>query len=341
MYDGTELKAGTAEAEAAVKSFGDATEAAADQATMALRSVDDVSLSGVGQEVEQADSKLKAMGQTASEEIPGALTDLSDSAADAATGLSTAFATLGPAGIAVGVALAGFGILMRKSEEAKEKFKADVQSWTAAYMEGLGRITASSRRAKLEEDLLNPDSVIAQMKEIADRIGVDQQLIISAVYGTPAQRAQAAADMATKLDQLRDRYDTIIDRREHQLLVDGVVKERLQEQFEILSRQVVGYEDLLGLTQDGVTAQQEARDAARDQLEAYDKLGLLTKEEEKKLERMRDRQRELTTEAREMAQQYGYTVDYARELLEIAREIGNTVGEATGNLAAAVLRGDS
>lgn len=347
IWDGTRLKAGTEEAERAVESLADnidtssdeikrsldSIEATADSAGTSLKSVDDISLSGVGQEVEQADSKMKALGQTASEEIPGAMTDLSDSAADAATGLSTAFATLGPAGIAVGAVLAGIGIMMRKSQEAKEKFTADAQAWTDAYIEGLGKITAATRRAKLEEDLLNPDSVIAQAEKVRQAIGADQSLVVSSIYGTPAERAAAQADLETKISRLTARYDTVIDKREKQLLTDGYVSEELDEQFNTLTRQVNGYEDLLGLVRNGVDAQKAGRDAAREQLETYEDLGLLTREEEKTLERIRDRQRENAQFAKLAADANTRSADAMERMERAAYGIGQGLGSAARNAA--------
>lgn len=310
LYDDATLKAGTAESETSIDGLADAIDQSTQQVKASLdsvgtalkdmsatadtesdavgaslRSMDDTAgtaMTGLSSEVEQGESKLKEMGATASEEIPGAMTDMSDSVSDAATGLSTAFASLGPAGIGVGAVLAGIGIIMRKSQEAKAKIQADAAEWASAYVEGLGVIGAAARRASIDSALADPESDISKIRDTMLEItGAGLGQIIKAMYGTPSEQAAAQGNLIDQRDTLKD------------MLTDSYTNGKLTDEQRVkLVTQLETYNKLLDTLDATNTSLEIGRKNSDAQLEAEIQMGLLTKDELQKMETRNERQKD-------------------------------------------------
>jgi hypothetical protein len=154
-------------------------------------------------DVDQADSSLRSMGETAREEIPGAMLDMEGGVADAASGIGMALAPLGPAGIAVGAALAGFSLLKRRSDAAAEAMR---ESLNAA----LDAITVTAKSTNREiyrmyQATNDFDSVLEKVGDgdktkgfeiLADKaalMGVEVRDIVAYLRGDMTEGAQVVA----------------------------------------------------------------------------------------------------------------------------------------------------
>lgn len=220
--DSANFKAGTDNAEAAVKSLGDTVNTESDSMNTALRSIDDGVSSTLGSggtlehSVDGATSNLHEMGKTASEEIPGAMMDMQDGVGSAVQGVGQAMAALGPGGIIVGAVLTGFGLMANNAKERLAAMQAAADAILSkvevtAKQTNAAIRTAIEKAADFDTALTQFDAEggvkgFAKAQEYADKLGVEVDDVIALMSGRLTPDAKELRD--TLLEQQAAMDDT-------------------------------------------------------------------------------------------------------------------------------------
>ena len=228
--------------------------------------------------------------------------DFKDTILETFTSLGPA---LGVAGIAVGAGAAIVNGIISGAEERKAALQEQLDELVVQWRDGLSRLNAETRRARLEAALDDPESELNQIRELVEGINGIQGLdplesgtVEAMLFGTFSQRQKAAADYrefqvrAAKAanEATKAAYDS-------GALAQGgdVGLTSLSKLNRLLGEQT----DLLG----------ESKLEAEKQLDLMARLGLLSDEEVKKLDRRNNLARDLSGEAARMIERQARAAD--------------------------------
>lgn len=270
MWDGDDLKAGTAEAETALEDLARETEYASDKINTALRSVDDGVRTSLGsggsldQATTSASADLQSFADNAKEEVPGAMLDMQDGVQGAAQGLAAALAPMGPGGLVIATVLAGFTIMKNRADAAAQAMRDSVN-------DAIGSIEVKARTTnaaieRMYEKQLNFEKTLEKFGDgdatkgyekiagYADTLGVETEDIVAFIQGRQIPAAQRVADLI-KLqgdnlkdsgERMRDNWGVLTD----QETVAGALNKYAEEERQVREKTLA--------------IERDARDALRD-----------------------------------------------------------------------------
>ena len=204
MYDGAEIKAGAEESEAALEALADSAKVSANEINTALKSVDDGVSSSLGSGgtldtgTEHASSSLGDFANNAKEEVPGAMLDMQDGVAGAASGIAAALAPMGAGGTVIAGVIAGFVVMKNQADAAAQAMRDKVNSaFSAIEVKAASTNRAIQRMyeqqltfSKTLEEFGDGDATKGYEKLAgwADALGVETEAVVAVIQGkqTPA-----------------------------------------------------------------------------------------------------------------------------------------------------------
>jgi hypothetical protein len=311
MYDGAELKAGTAESELAIKDLASTVDTATSDINTSLRSMDDgVSSSAAAMDDGTATAKasMTDMASTAREEVPMAMLDMQDGVSGAAQGIAGAMATLGPGGTVVASLISGFVIMKNRADAAAQAMRDSINGALSAIE--VKAATTNRAIERMYEKQLNFEATLEKMgdgdatkgyekiAEYAAALGVETEDVVAFVQGRQIPAAERVAELiaeqqrllAASGQSLRENHGTMGE----QAVVAGTLTRLAAEEEDVRQRTLA--------------IERDARDYLLDQKNAQ----------------------------RDTAEQVAYSADEAYRLyqnMEKARREAEGLGLAVGNAA--------
>jgi hypothetical protein len=278
LWDGNELKQGTEEGARAVEDFAREVDTAAEDINASLKSVDDgvsSSLASGGtldQGTDQASSSLKDFADNAKEEVPGAMLDMQDGVASAASGIAAALAPMGAGGLVIASVLAGFTILKTRADEAAQAMRDQINTALGAI-----EVKARTTNAAIErmyEKQLTFEQTLERMGDgdatkgyeriagYAETLGVETEAVVAYIQGRMTPATERVADLlarhnrelAESGDKLRENWGTMTE----QQVVAGTLGRLAAQERDVRDRTLA--------------IEKDARDYLRDQADASDRL---------------------------------------------------------------------
>lgn len=256
MYDGSELTSGLTDAEGDLREFAATAERASDDVNAALRSVDDgvrSSLSTGGtldDGTTSASRDLQDFAANAKEEVPGAMLDMQDGVASAASGIAAALAPMGTGGLVLAGLLAGFTIMKNRADAAAQAMRDSINEAVSA-IEVKARTTNQAIERMYEKQLTFQKTLekfgdgdatkgYEKLAHYADVLGVETEDVVAFIQGrfTPAA-ANVAELIKRQGDLLREQGGTLRDNNgvlTEQQTVAGTLNRLAAEEREVRER---------------------------------------------------------------------------------------------------------
>jgi hypothetical protein len=310
-WNDDELVTGASTTKAALASLADSTDAAAAEMKASLETVGTTATTELGTNVPAAAdrsavdltskaSKFRSVGTelgtelaqgvaggvdpaTATVNVGSSLSGLLAASATTAKGAAAAV------GLGLGVALISNVVqgIKAKQEEAAAALAENVKEYEQIFLEGLGRIKDAARKAQIEADFLDPDSVLRQAYGLADKIGaIDWADVQLALYGTSAERARAEAEIQQTLSSIQTKRAAIEKIAVAEEQTQGQISLATANQLEKLRGAESAARELAKLSGLEAVARDKARTSTERHLDALREANNLTREQAENAERV-------------------------------------------------------
>jgi hypothetical protein len=206
-----------------------------------------------------------------------------------AASATTAKGAAAAVGLGLGVALISNVVqgIKAKQEEAAAALAENVKEYEQIFLEGLGRIKDAARKAQIEADFLDPDSVLRQAYGLADKIGaIDWADVQLALYGTSAERARAEAEIQQTLSSIQTKRAAIEKIAVAEEQTQGQISLATANQLEKLRGAESAARELAKLSGLEAVARDKARTSTERHLDALREANNLTREQAENAERV-------------------------------------------------------